>query len=131
MKRTILLALLATTILAQQGKTPTKMDMMWACRLENTSHPCRCPAMVAEERDKIVKDCGDRFGPGSKEYSKCMAEHNPSECEIVQHPDLAHPEHTCTRWCTTPVCRCHDGPPCVGKRLVNEDDGQDDGGDLR
>ena len=128
MKRLIFSCLIITTLFGQKSdeRKPNKQDMAWACRLENKSHHCECPAMVAEVRDDIVEKCATLYGgPGSKEYVKCLSQ-TPSECEIVQKPDTKHPEHTCSRNCTMAVCRCHDGPPCVGPTLVHENYGSSD-----
>jgi hypothetical protein len=113
MKRWWLVGMMMVGVLAQQTREPNKQDIAWACRLDNHAHECRCPAMVAEEQEAWIEHC-KAMGPVG--YEDCMA-HTPSACSIVQKPDTKHPEHTCQRNCTVAVCRCHDGPMCVGPEV--------------
>lgn len=93
----------------------------WACRLGYKvgygadAHECKCPMMVQEAQEAHIDRC--KGITDEKAYQECMNS-IPGACDIVQKVDAKHPEHSCGRWCTKPVCRCHDGPVCHGDEIV-------------
>lgn len=124
MKRTLLVfALLGVALAQHPKKAPTRpkedpqerLDREWMCKI-GSMHNCKCPAMIAEVQDEAVKQC-----ELSTDYQACIAK-LPQPCDIIQHADTKHPEHTCGRNCTKPRCGCWDGPACFGPQVMSVED---------
>lgn len=100
----------------------------WACgpntRQDRNGDHCHCPAMVAEVNNELAEACENKYGTGqgNKAYIDCLSK-IPMTCDIVANADLKHPAHTCKRSCNkNAICRCHDGPACVGPPIYQRDE---------
>ena len=126
MKRFILLIAAAIALLGQTAPAPKKAparkqaqknaqpdpEDRWICRI-GSYHDCHCPMMMAQAEKDWVAHC-KTLGPG---YEDCMA-HQPSSCDAIQKPSVAHPEWNCRRTCKKMAgCACDEAPICYGPVL--------------